>query len=71
MTVGNEKSASAWTVIPSRPEARNAMDRESAEALYQDFLESERDESASLAVFWGAGGAFRDRHGRHGDFGDI
>jgi enoyl-CoA hydratase len=53
-----EKSGGVWTVIHSRPEARNAMDPDSAEALTAAFLEFEGDESASVAVFWGEGGAF-------------
>ena len=34
MAVRIEKSGAVWTVIHSRPEARNAMDPESADALY-------------------------------------
>lgn len=58
MSVRVEKDGSVWTVIHSRPKARNAMDPEHAEALYQTFLEFEADNSASVAVFWGEGGAF-------------
>lgn len=58
MSVRIEKSGSVWTVIHSRPEARNAMDPDSAEALYRAFLAFEQDESAAVAVFWGEGGAF-------------
>ncbi len=58
MTVRIEKTGPVWTVIHSRPEARNAMDPASAQALYDAFLEFESDESASVAVFWGEGGAF-------------
>ena len=58
MTVRIEKSGSVWTVIHSRPEARNAMDPASADALNDAFLEFERDDTASVAVFWGEGGAF-------------
>ncbi len=58
MTVWIEKSGSVWTVIHSRPEARNAMDVESAEALNAAFLEFDQDETANVAVFWGEGGAF-------------
>ena len=58
MTVRIEKSDSVWTVIHSRPEARNAMDPGSADALTDAFLEFERDNGASVAVFWGEGGAF-------------
>ena len=58
MAVRIEKSAGVWTVIHSRPEARNAMDPQSADALQAAFLEFERDDSAAVAVFWGEGGAF-------------
>ena len=58
MTVRIEKSESVWTVILSRQEARNAMNPKSADALQEAFLEFEKDESASVAVFWGEGGAF-------------
>lgn len=58
MAIRIEKSGRAWTVIHSRPEARNAMDPDSATALYEAFQEFGRDDSASVAVFWGEGGAF-------------
>ncbi|MDP6707673.1 MAG: crotonase/enoyl-CoA hydratase family protein [Alphaproteobacteria bacterium] len=58
MTVRIEKSGRVWTVIHSRPEVRNAMDPESAEALQEAFLAFERDDDAAVAVFWGEGGAF-------------
>ena len=58
MTVTIEKSGPVTTVIHSRPEARNAMDEESAEALTAAFLAFDRDPDAAVAVFWGAGGAF-------------
>jgi enoyl-CoA hydratase len=58
MTVRIEKDGGVWTVIHSRAHARNAMDPESADALTQAFLEFDADDSASVAVFWGEGGAF-------------
>ncbi|MGI3183887.1 enoyl-CoA hydratase-related protein [Nioella aestuarii] len=58
MTVRIETNGAVWTVIHSRPEARNAMDPDSAAALFDAFLTFERDDSASVAVFWGEGGAF-------------
>lgn len=58
MTVRIEKSGPVWTVIHSRPEARNAMDPESAKALHDAFVAFDQDDSASVAVFWGEGGAF-------------
>ena len=58
MAIRIEKSGAVWTVIRSRYEARNAMDPESAAALREAFLNFERDDSASVAVLWGEGGAF-------------
>jgi enoyl-CoA hydratase len=58
MTVRIEKDGPVWTVIHDRPEARNAMDPASADALTAAFLEFDADRSASVAVFYGAGGAF-------------
>lgn len=58
MAVRVEKDGAVWTVIHSRPEVRNAMDPESAEALYDAFRAFEDDDSAHVAVFWGEGGAF-------------
>ncbi len=58
MSVRVEKSGSVWTVIHSRPEARNAMDPASAEALYDAFLDFDADDGAAVAVFWGEGGSF-------------
>jgi len=58
MTVRIEKQGKVWTVIHSRPEAKNAMDPASAEALERAFLEFDRDAGAAVAVLWGEGGAF-------------
>ena len=58
MAVRIEKNNSVWTIIHSRPEARGAMDPQSAQALYDAFLQFDEDDSASVAVFWGEGGAF-------------
>ncbi|HKQ28397.1 MAG TPA: enoyl-CoA hydratase-related protein, partial [Burkholderiales bacterium] len=58
MTVRIEKKDRVWTVIHSRPEARNAMDPESAEALLQAFRSFNADPEAAAAVLWGEGGAF-------------
>ena len=58
MTVRIEKKGSVWTVIHDRPEARNAMDPESADKLTAAFLEFDADKDAAVAVFYGAGGAF-------------
>jgi enoyl-CoA hydratase len=58
MSVRIEKQGAVWTVIHSRPEAKNAMDPESAAALAQAFLDFEADAEAKVAVLWGEGGAF-------------
>jgi len=58
MTVRIEKDGSVWTIIHDRPEARNAMDPQSADALTAAFLEFDADREAAVAVFYGAGGAF-------------
>ena len=58
MTVRIETKGKVWTVIHSRPESRNAMDPESADALVDAFLAFDRDREAAVAVVWGEGGAF-------------
>jgi len=58
MTVRIEKNGPVWTIIHDRPEARNAMDPESADALTAAFLEFDANKDAAVAVFYGAGGAF-------------
>ena len=54
MTVRIEKSGSVWTVIHSRPEARNAMDPDSSDALTEAFLAFDLDDRASAAGCRGA-----------------
>jgi enoyl-CoA hydratase len=46
------------TVVLHRPEARNAVDRETADALSAAFVEFERDGEARAAVLFGEGGTF-------------
>ena len=58
MSVRIEKDGPVWTVIHSRPQARNAMDPESAKALYDAFRAFDADDTARVAVFWGEGGVF-------------
>ncbi|HEY2447194.1 MAG TPA: crotonase/enoyl-CoA hydratase family protein [Rhizomicrobium sp.] len=57
-SVRSECDGPVTTIILSRPEARNAVDRPSAEALVEAFLAFERDTQASVAVLWGEGGTF-------------
>jgi enoyl-CoA hydratase len=58
MTVRIEKQGKVWTVVHSRPEAKNAMDPASADALERAFLAFDADPEAAVAVLWGEGGAF-------------
>ena len=58
MTVRTEIDGPVTTIIHSRPEARNAMDPESADALVAAFKAFEADPEAHAAVLWGEGGAF-------------
>jgi enoyl-CoA hydratase len=58
MSVRIERQGKVWTVIHSRPEAKNAMDPASAEALEKAFLAFDADPDAAVAVLWGEGGAF-------------
>ncbi len=58
MAVRVEKKGGVWTVIHSRPQARNAMDPESADALVAAFEDFDEDPAAKVAVLWGEGGSF-------------
>jgi enoyl-CoA hydratase len=58
MTVHVEKDGPVTTVINDRPEARNAVDPETADALVGAFLAFDADRDARVAVFHGAHGAF-------------
>ncbi|HJQ44170.1 MAG TPA: crotonase/enoyl-CoA hydratase family protein [Jatrophihabitantaceae bacterium] len=53
-----ERAGEIWTVVLDRPEVRNAVDGETAQALADAFAEFDADASASVAVLWGAGGTF-------------
>jgi len=58
VSVRIEKNGKVWTVIHSRPEAKNAMDPASAAALEEAFVAFNADAEAAVAVLWGEGGAF-------------
>jgi enoyl-CoA hydratase len=58
MPVTSERKGPVTTVVLSRPEVRNAVDRATAQALADAFRAFEADESASAAVLAGAGGTF-------------
>jgi enoyl-CoA hydratase len=53
-----ERSGPVFTVILSRPERRNAVDRETALALADAFREFSADPNARVAVLFGEGGHF-------------
>ena len=58
MSVLAERSGPVTTVILDRPEARNAVDGPTAAALADAFRDFDADETAHVAVLWGAGGTF-------------
>jgi enoyl-CoA hydratase len=58
MPVRVEKQGAVTTVILSRPEVRNAVDREHAQALADAFRAFEGDDGAHVAVLFGEGGNF-------------
>lgn len=58
MAVHVEKRGAVTTVILDRPQARNAVDRPTADALRQAFKDFDADDDARVAVLWGAGGHF-------------
>jgi enoyl-CoA hydratase len=58
MTLTVERDGPVTTIIRSRIAARNAMDPEGAVALTEALLAFDRDDAQSVAVLFGAGGAF-------------
>ena len=58
MAVRVESGGPVTTVILSRPEARNAVDRQTAAELAAAFRSFEEDERARVAVLWGEHGHF-------------
>ncbi len=53
-----EARGPVMTVILSRPDRRNAVDRAAADALTAAFEAFDRDDDARVAVLWGEGGHF-------------
>jgi enoyl-CoA hydratase len=53
-----ERAGAVTTVVIDRPEARNAVDRRTSEALADAFRAFDADPDAAVAVLWGAGGTF-------------
>jgi len=58
MTVYVEKDGPLTTIILSRPEVRNAVDRQTAKELADAFRSFENDKAAKVAVFCGDQGQF-------------
>lgn len=58
MSVRIERNDAVTTVILDRPEVRNAVDRDTAQALTAAFDAFDRDDSQHVAVLWGANGTF-------------
>ncbi|PWR22065.1 crotonase/enoyl-CoA hydratase family protein [Zavarzinia compransoris] len=58
MAVHVETRGPVTTIILSRPHARNAVDRPTAEALADAFRAFDADEEAKVAVLWGDHGTF-------------
>src|SRR5919197_1014808 len=53
-----ERSGPVTTVILDRPEARNAVDSDTAQALADAFRAFDADDEQAVAVLWGGGGTF-------------
>jgi enoyl-CoA hydratase len=53
-----EVQGTITTVILNRPEVRNAVDNETAEAMADAFRAFDADPEQRVAVLWGSGGAF-------------
>ncbi|MGN6516448.1 MAG: crotonase/enoyl-CoA hydratase family protein [Rhizomicrobium sp.] len=58
MLVRVERDGPVTIVVINRPDARNAVDRPTADALARAFLEFEKDDNALAAVLCGEGGTF-------------
>ena len=58
MTIRVERSSAVTTVIIDRPQAKNAVDGPTAEALARALREFDADPAANAAVLAGAGGTF-------------
>ncbi len=58
MSVSIEDRGPVRIVAIDRPQARNAVDPDTAKTLYDSFLAFERDAGARVAVLTGRGGAF-------------
>lgn len=58
MGVTIERSERVATVVLDRPEARNAVDGPTAQALHEAFVDLDADDEIAVCVLWGSGGTF-------------
>jgi enoyl-CoA hydratase len=58
MTTSVERDGPVTTIVRNRPEAKNAMHSDDAQALTEALLAFDADPAQSVAVLYGAGGAF-------------
>jgi enoyl-CoA hydratase len=58
MSVRMERAGPVTTIVLSRPERKNAVDGETAQALADAFRAFEADDEQAVAVLWGEGGTF-------------
>ncbi len=58
MSVSTSREGPVTTVILDRPQARNAVDKPTAEALAAAFRAFDEDKDARVGVLWGAQGTF-------------
>jgi enoyl-CoA hydratase len=58
VTVRVDRQGAVTTVILDRPTVRNAVDRDTADALAQAFRDFAADDDARVAVLWGDHGTF-------------
>ena len=58
MSISVEKNGPIWTVMIDRAEKKNAVDRDTADRLYEAFAEFDHADDARVAVLWGRGGSF-------------
>ncbi len=58
MSVRMERAGPVTTIVLSRPERKNAVDGETAQALADAFRAFDADDDQAVAVLWGEGGTF-------------
>ena len=52
------KSKNIWTIIVNRPSAKNAVDQVTANQLYKQFINFEKDKEAKVAILTSKCGVF-------------